>query len=86
MSIEGAVAAKEAEVQAGKTCKVARFVDVMPGEERMAALYAVDLCRKDPENYPAAWLHNVLNVNGYTVGKTAVNDHLNGRCTCDHSQ
>ena len=85
MSIAGAVKAKEEEVQATKGCKFFKITQAMPIGDQEATAYAVTLCRQQSSAYSAHWLTNVLNVNGYQIGKTAVTDHIAGRCSCERS-
>lgn len=71
-----------------RLCKVGALRVSMTLEDQDALDYAVANVRKDAETaqparvFTIAWLTQVLNDNGYDIGKTAVGDHLREVCAC----
>ncbi len=66
-----------------RLCKLGSILASMEQEDWEALDYAIAMVRQDKESQ--AWLVKVLNDNGYTIGKTAVGDHLREVCSCDRS-
>ena len=85
MSIKSAVDDKVVEVQSRKGCKFAHLLNSMTDEDFEATKYALGLCQTQSDDYSANWLTKVLNDNDFAIGKTSVNDHIAGRCSCERS-
>ena len=73
-------------------CKLGQVIATLDeGEDRTALQYAVTRARSEaelPQNqrvFTAAFVHRLLNDNGYSVGVTTVKDHLSRKCACDAS-
>ena len=70
-------------------CKLAQHQAAMPVEDAEALDFAIEMVREQafrPQSeryYTQAWLVALLNNNGYSIGKTAVSDHLSRKCHCD---
>ena len=72
-------------MQESKTprCKLVTVYDSMNLEDQEAFDYAIKMVRDgDATN---SGLVKILNDNGYSIGKTAVGDHLREVCACDRS-
>lgn len=78
MSIEQEVNDKIAETDVQSYCKLGRYLIGMPVNERDAIVYALG-------HFSSQWTSDTLNRNGYPIGKTAVSDHIAGRCACERS-
>lgn len=78
-----------------KRCKLGTLLDDLSDEnpdEYDALLTAIMLVRdarkrsRTDDVFTIKWLHDVIDDNGYVVGKTVVSDHVREVCACDHRQ
>lgn len=64
-------------------CKLMGVYDSMDKVDQEALSYAINMVRSgDATN---AWLVSTLTSNGFSIGKTAVGDHLREVCACVRS-
>lgn len=71
-------------------CKVKYLLEELDKTERLALISAINKVRegksvdKKSGVYPwtSIWLRKVLSDNGYTLGKAALRNHLEGTCNC----
>lgn len=80
MSLQADVAKARIELKRPQRCKVGDYVVKMTNDDREAFGYALQWVREGKKSQ--AWLVNLLNDNGYQVGKTVVRDHLREECAC----
>lgn len=89
MSLHDAVNYKVNQVKGPRSCKLANIMASMEPREREAAGRAIKLVQDEKAtagaepHFTIAWLTEILNDNGFPIGKTTVSDHVNGVCACD---
>lgn len=91
MSIAMAVTKRRIESDQQSGCKLGRLIPNLNTEDKEALLYAIEAVREDAAKpvhrrfFTIAWLVELLNSNGYSIGKTVVSEHLGKVCACEHS-
>lgn len=80
MSLQADVEKARIELERPARCKVGQFMVNMNNDDRAAFSFALQWVREGKKSQ--AWLVNLLNDNGYQVGKTVVRDHLREECAC----
>lgn len=80
MSLQADVEKARVELERPSRCKVGEHMDTMSNDDRAAFGFALQWVREGKKSQ--AWLVNLLNDNGYQVGKTVVRDHLREECAC----
>lgn len=72
-----------------KRCRFGKIIDSLDDAERAVLDKAFEMCAAEVHLSPhekvftTAWFTATFNNNGYSIGKTAVGDHLRGSCLCD---
>lgn len=82
MSLHDDLAALKAAKAQPKRCKLGAEIDRMSPEDRDAIRYAIT---QVGQMFNLAEIHELLNKNGFAMGRTVVSDHINERCSCDRS-
>lgn len=93
MSIATDIQSKVDESARPKACKLGLLLDghLLVEDDRDALLFAVKSVRDErdlPQNdrtFSIQWLTDVINQNGYNIGKTVVSEHVRESCACDNN-
>lgn len=72
-----------------KRCRFGKIIDSLTVQEREVLDTAIKMATDEAHLplrervFTTTWFTTTFNNNGYSIGKTAVGDHLRGSCSCD---